>query len=262
MNIMSNSIQTFDFNSNQVRIQIINSQEYFCAKDVCSILQIVNNRQAVKKLSREDVILNDTHTNGGIQKMSFVNEAGLYGLIFQSRTQEAQSFRKWVFNDILPEIRKTGKFEAQQPKIDSQFLLQISQEMAKKEALIEGQGIIINNLELEIDKHEAENRKLKESIQDFFKDAELFTRRQVCNFLVRQSVVVKEQDITDFLNKKKWLCKGIYNKNKATAEACRVGWFINDISVKKINGQKKTIEYGKFTTDGLVKMYEYFKNKS
>lgn len=58
---------------------------------------------------------------------------------------------------------------------------------------------------------------------------------------------------------KKWLCKGEHNINKATAEACRIGWFVNDISIYEVNGRKKTSEYGKFTLDGLVGIYDTFK---
>lgn len=151
--------------------------------------------------------------------------------------------------------------QIQQPKIDSQFLLQLSQEMAKKEQLIEEQAKEIKVLENTTQKQAEENQKLKTTIKDFFKGAELFTRRQVCHFLSRQGLDVKEQEITDFLNKKRWLCKGDYNINKATAESCRIGWFVNDISIYEVGGRKKTSEYGKFTVDGLIGVYELFKNK-
>lgn len=119
---------------------------------------------------------------------------------------------------------------------------------------------IVQDFQAEIIKEEKEeNQKLKITINDFFKGAELFTRRQVCHFLARQGLEIKEQQITDFLNKKKWLCKGEHNTNKATADACRIGWFVNDISVYEVNGRKKTSEYGKFTVEGLVGIYDSFK---
>jgi prophage antirepressor-like protein len=148
---MSN-IQIFNFQSNQVRIEIINNKEYFCAKDVCNILEINNTKQALSRLEKDDVILNDiTDSLGRKQKTSFINESGLYELIFSSRKTEAKQFKKWVFNEILPQIRKTGKFEIQPPKIDSQFLLQLSQEMAKKEQLIEEQKVTIKTQDNTID---------------------------------------------------------------------------------------------------------------
>lgn len=184
--------------------------------------------------------------------------SGVVGLTMLARTQKARQFREWakktlIDNHISPQI--------QQPKIDSQFLLQLSQEMAKKEQLIEEQAKEIKVLENTTQKQAEENQKLKITIKDFFKGAELFTRRQVCHFLARQGLEIKEQEITDFLNKKKWLCKGEHNTNKATAESCRVGWFVNDISVYEVNGRKKTSEYGKFTVEGLIGVYEIFKIK-
>lgn len=162
-------------------------------------------------------------------------------------------------NNQIPQTQKPTQ-------IDSKFLLQIAQEMAEKERLIELQSEKITILEIEtqeqqdkIKEKDEENQKLKITIKDFFKGAELFTRRQVCHFLARQGLEVKEQEITDFLNKKKWLCKGDHNINKATAESCRFGWFVNDISVYEVNGRKKTSEYGKFTVDGLVSIYDVFK---
>ena len=155
-------------------------------------------------------------------------------------------------NNQIPQTQKL-------PQIDSKFLLQIAQEMAEKEELIDRQKIVINHLEIENTKQDEENQKLKITIKDFFKGAELFTRRQVSHFLARQGLEIKEQQITDFLNKKKWLCKGEHNSNKATAESCRIGWFVNDISVYEVNGRKKTSEYGKFTIEGLVGIYDTFK---
>lgn len=176
--------------------------------------------------------------------------------------QVSKWVQDWITKKEAPQMQKL-------PQIDSKFLLQIAQEMAEKERLIELQSEKITILEIEtqeqqdkIKEKDEENQKLKITIKDFFKGAELFTRRQVCHFLARQGLEVKEQEITDFLNKKKWLCKGEHNTNKATAEACRFNWFVNDISVYEVNGRKKTSEYGKFTVDGLVSIYDVFKKSS
>lgn len=257
------NIQIFNFQDNAnspVKILIQDNKEYFLAKNVCDILELSNVSQALSRLEKEDIISNDTPTNGGTQKMLYVSEAGLYELVFASKKPEAKEFKKWVFNTILPTIRKTGKFEVQQLTQKEQVLL-----LAKNLLELEEQNKALENAVKEKDEvieiQQSENNKLKITIKDFFKGAELFTRRQLCHFLARQGLEVKEQQITDFLNKKKWLCKGEYNTNKATADACRVGWFVNDISTYETNGRKKTSEYGKFTVDGIIGMYEVFKGK-
>ena len=63
------------------------------------------------------VISNDTP--GGTQQVSVVNESGLYSLVLRSRKPEAKKFTKWVTSEVLPAIRKTGKYERpHNPAID------------------------------------------------------------------------------------------------------------------------------------------------
>jgi hypothetical protein len=52
------------------------------------------------------------HTPGGPQELSTVSESGLYRLIFSSRKPQAQAFRRWVTQEVLPAIRRTGRYEA------------------------------------------------------------------------------------------------------------------------------------------------------
>jgi prophage antirepressor-like protein len=259
------NIQIFNFNSNQVRLQIIEGKEYFCAKDVTDALAYSNGRDAIEKHCKtKGVAKHDALTNGGIQKLTFIDEANVLRLIVNSKLPSAEKFEAWVFEEILPQIRKTGKFEVQQSLPQNyiqalECLIIVEKEKLALENTVSEQQNTIQVLTIESQNNAEENAKLKTTIQDFFKGAELFTRRQVCHFLGRQGIEKKEQDITDFLNKKRWLCKGEHNLNKATADSCRFGWFVNDISTYETNGRKKTSEYGKFTVDGLIGIYETFK---
>jgi len=58
---------------------------------------------------KDDVSITDAI--GRSQKTAIVNESGLYSLIMSSRKEEAKAFKKWVTSDVLPTIRKTGKFK-------------------------------------------------------------------------------------------------------------------------------------------------------
>jgi anti-repressor protein len=85
-------------------------EPWFCAKDVCCALGIGNASEALRKIDDEDkshIILNDTNRNHLI-----LNESGLYAVILMSRKPEARRFKKWVTSEVLPTIRKTGKYEA------------------------------------------------------------------------------------------------------------------------------------------------------
>lgn len=103
-------LQAFNYNASdqQVRTVIINGEPFFVAKDVCDILQLTNPRMVVQSLDDDERGKYCLPRQGDTW---CVNESGLYHLIFQSRKPEAKSFRKWVTGEVLPTLRKTGKYE-------------------------------------------------------------------------------------------------------------------------------------------------------
>lgn len=106
----------FKYENKNLRTETIKNEPYFCLKDVCDILGIVNSRHLLKRLSDKGVVLSDTLTDGGNQKTNFINEPNLYRVIFRSDKAEAKRFQDWVFNDVLPTIRKSGKYESAELK--------------------------------------------------------------------------------------------------------------------------------------------------
>lgn len=105
-------LQIFSFEENDVRTTVINDQPYFVAVDVCTVLEIKNSRDAVSRLEDDEKATSVVPTHYGDKLMHVINESGLYALIFSSRKEEAKRFRKWVTSEVLPQIRKTGKYEA------------------------------------------------------------------------------------------------------------------------------------------------------
>lgn len=117
------AISTFTFHEyHNVRVQVIYGEPWFCLPDVCNILDIQNSRQIVQKqLDQKGVCKIYTLTNGGNQQLTFINEPNLYRVIFRSNKPEAKQFQDWVFNEVLPSIRKTGGYHtAQTPPIRSE----------------------------------------------------------------------------------------------------------------------------------------------
>lgn len=164
-------------------------------------------------------------------------------------------------NNQIPQTQKPTQ-------IDSKFLLQIAQEMAEKERLIELQSEKIIVLEIEtqeqqekIEVLQTETNDLRNLIKNQFKGIELFQRRQVANFLKGRGLDIKEYQITEYLSNKGWICKSDKNKEKATAKASIVGQFVNDLIPYTYNGVKKVREYGKFTVDGLIAVVNHFANQ-
>lgn len=90
---------------------------WFVAADVCNILGLKNITMALKVLDDDEQALNTIEgLSRGNDQANFISESGLYHLIFKSRKEEARQFRRWVTSEVLPQIRKTGKYTAQASK--------------------------------------------------------------------------------------------------------------------------------------------------
>lgn len=103
-----NQLQIFNFESKEVRTQLVNDQPWFCLKDVCEILEIKNATDVSKRLLEEEVTRLNLGGRSGVT--NFVNESGLYNVIFRSDKWQAVEFRRWVTNEVLPTIRKHGAY--------------------------------------------------------------------------------------------------------------------------------------------------------
>jgi len=107
-------VTPFTFENHAVRTVVIENEPWFIAKEVCDILGLVNPRKALQDFPENErntvTISYGIHEGPGNPNVNIVNEPGLYRLIFQSRKPEAENFKTWVFNEVLPRIRKTGSY--------------------------------------------------------------------------------------------------------------------------------------------------------
>lgn len=100
------------------------NEPWFCLSDVCKILGLGNPSQVKTTLKALGVISNEVGVQTGVKsdgtpayqqvQMNFINEPNLYKCIFQSRKQEAEMFQDWIFEEVIPSIRKTGSYSLQQ----------------------------------------------------------------------------------------------------------------------------------------------------
>ena len=103
------------------------------AVDVATALGYANPKAAPAKLvDPEDLIKAEVETNGGVQTLNCVNESGLYALIFGSKLESAKRFKKWVTSEVLPAIRRTGRYEC--PVVASQTI-DAAQQLAIRNAI-------------------------------------------------------------------------------------------------------------------------------
>ncbi|MFK5920890.1 MAG: Bro-N domain-containing protein [Verrucomicrobiota bacterium] len=95
-----------------IRIVDQDGEPWFVAKDICDALNIKNPRDAIVSLDEDEksTVGNTDGALGGPSR-NVISESGLYSLILRSRKAEAKTFKKWVTSEVLPSIRKTGKYQ-------------------------------------------------------------------------------------------------------------------------------------------------------
>lgn len=129
-----NEVQLFNFENHEVRSLLLNNEPWFVGKDVAEVLGYAKPLNAIAQHVDKDDSLKQglTDSLGRQQKTIFVNESGLYALIFGSKLESAQKFKRWVTSEVLPTLRKTGQYQVKE--LSGQEL------MAK--ALIEAQSFL------------------------------------------------------------------------------------------------------------------------
>ncbi|ELY4815907.1 Bro-N domain-containing protein [Cronobacter sakazakii] len=108
------AVYRFDTNT-KVNVIMINGEPWFLAMDVCKAIGIANHRDAVRKLDDDEKGVGSTDTLGGEQEAIIISESGLYTLILRCRDAVTPGtipyrFRKWVTAEVLPQIRRTGRY--------------------------------------------------------------------------------------------------------------------------------------------------------
>ena len=150
-----NNIGLFHLDNNRITILGTNEEPWFVAKEIGQLLGIINYHNVVAKLEDYQRGIHTMETHGGTQKVSIINESGLYEMIFNSRKEEAKKFKKWVFSEVLPSIRKKGKYELQRRnQIMNERLIESEIAIQDRENTITELEEKINNLQYIEEKHE------------------------------------------------------------------------------------------------------------
>lgn len=108
-----NDLQIFENEEfGEIRTVTIDNEPWFVGKDVATALWYSNTRDAISKhVHEDDKGVAKCDTPSGKQKMTVINESGLYALIFGSKLESAKRFKRWVTSEVLPKIRKTGSYQ-------------------------------------------------------------------------------------------------------------------------------------------------------
>lgn len=107
---------TFNYDNLPVRtITDHNEETWFAGIDVCNILGYAKASTTIEKLDDDERKLEYLRDTSGQQRKTWIlNEFGLYSLILTSTKPEAKAFKRWVTHEVLPSIRKAGKFTTEQ----------------------------------------------------------------------------------------------------------------------------------------------------
>ena len=132
-----NTPQIFNFEQNEVRTVLVNDEPYFVGKDVAEVLGYSKPRNAISThVDEEDKqdapIQGDL---GGKQKMTIINESGLYSLILKSKLPSAKKFKRWVTSEVLPQIRKHGMYATDELLNNPDLLIEVATKLKEERTL-------------------------------------------------------------------------------------------------------------------------------
>ena len=111
---MNNSVQSFNFNQNQIQVINKDGEAWFVASEIAGMFGYRDAANLTRILDDDEKGTHNVSTLGGKQDVSVINESGFYHAAFKSRKAEVKPFRKWVTAEVLPAIRKTGGYQIRQ----------------------------------------------------------------------------------------------------------------------------------------------------
>lgn len=208
-------IQTFnspEFGS--IRSVEQNGEPWFVGKDVAEALGYGNPQRAIRDhVDALDTGVTEMVTPGGKQQMPIINESGLYSLIFSSKLEGAQRFKRWVTSEVLPSIRKNGHYMTP---------------AALREAILNPDTVIqlCQQIKAEREKNArltAENAKLTAANEIMQPKADYFDQRVAANQLTglqetADGLHIPRRTFMSWLVERKYLYRTPYNKLVPNAE--------------------------------------------
>lgn len=113
----------------ELEVVNVEGKPYFPATEVAKVLGYSNPQKAVRDHCKEKgCMIRSVLTNGGTQQKKYIDEGNLYRLITRSQLPEAEKFESWVFDEVLPIIRKTGGYVADEDLFVQTYLPQADEQ--------------------------------------------------------------------------------------------------------------------------------------
>ena len=211
---MDNKLMAFENAAfGKIRTLTIDGEPWFVAADVCRALEIGNPSMTVERLDDDEKGISTIDTLGGKQRMTIINEPGLYSLVLSSRKPEAKAFKRWITHEVIPAIRKYGGYMAkslleqvlENPSLIYEFARRMLEEQQKNERL----------------RQELDRAKPKADYYDAFIHPESCTNIRA----TAKELKVPEKMFTAFLIRKRYLYRAPSGSLMPYAKAADDGLF-------------------------------------
>ncbi|MBD5797057.1 antirepressor [Bacillus pseudomycoides] len=249
-----NQLQNFSHDAfGKLEILMKDGKEYFPATYVANLLGYANATEAIKRHCKtEGVAFHEVPTTSGVQNKKFINEPNLYRLIVKSKLTQAEQFEKWVFEEVLPSIRKHGTYMTDQA---------LEQAVTNPDFMI---GLLTNLKEEQAKRIEAERKVLQQQPLVTFAEAvqvstNLISVKQLANLMRQKGIDTGQNRLFEWLRENGYLCKkkgSLYNT--PTQYSMDLGLFESQEYVRtNSKGEFET----KFTPKVTGKGQFYFINK-
>lgn len=117
----------------EVRTVVENEKILFCGSDIANILGYARPAKAIKDHCK-GVLKRDIHTNGGSQEMLVISEGDIYRLVLKSQMPYAEQFESWIFDDIVPSVRKHGMYATDELLNNPDLLIAVATQLKEEKA--------------------------------------------------------------------------------------------------------------------------------
>lgn len=252
---MTNAVELYQFDNHAVRTVQEGEQVLFCAKDVAEALGYSRPADAVKQHCKGSVIHRPLETAGGIQQARFIAEGDVYRLIASSKLPSAVRFEHWLFDEVVPTIRKHGAYMSEQT---------IEQALTSPDFLIK----LATQLKSEQEARKQAEEKLEQAKPKLlFADAVETSNKSIlvgvlATILRANGVQIGQKRLFQALRENGFLCSTGSRYNLPTQKSVELGLFeVKETTVVHADGHKTINLTPKVTGKGQVYFVNYFLKK-